>query len=374
MDTIAVNQIHKLMKKGISDNVFPGGVLLVAVSGCIKFFKSYGYADIFSKQKMTTDTRFDLASLTKPLATTLAVMKLVQEGRLNLDDKLGVLIKEFGATDKKDISIRQLLHHNSGLPDYIPYYKETGMDSYKEDQKILRKLLLKTSLHSPIGKIELYSDVGFMILNWVVERISGISLNQYVEKHIYDPMGIDTKKGLFFVDLNSVDPVKKKKRCFAATEYCPLRKVVLNGVVHDENAYAAGGVEGHAGLFGNAESVYAVLSALMDGYHTVEKEIIFPKRMLTLFLKCEKNNKRPLGFDSPSPANSSAGQYFSKESVGHLGFTGTSFWMDLERKIIVILLTNRIHPSRENLKIRDFRPILHDVVMENMVKAKGAFR
>jgi serine-type D-Ala-D-Ala carboxypeptidase len=361
----SMKQADCLMQAGVRDKIFPGGVLLASKAGRVVFFKAYGYADIFSKRKMTENTLFDLASLTKPLAVTPAVIRLVQEGRIQLDQEISEIIPEFGATDKKMITVRQLLSHTSGLPDYVPYYKEVGDGPFVQRQNVLRQLLLQTPLKNPIGETMVYSDVGFMILNWLVERLVHMRLNTYVRQVVYAPLNLDVENGLFFVDLNQEPPMKN----FAATEYCPWRKRLLCGMVHDENAYAAGGVEGHAGLFGNAGMIHCLLSAFLSIYHQDDKPEMFCRDLLRLFLARHDRTERALGFDTPSEKNSSAGEYFSKESVGHLGFTGTSFWMDLKRCLIVILLTNRIHPTRKNEQIRQFRPMLHNAVMASLIKA-----
>ena len=155
---------------------------------------------------------------------------------------------------------------------------------------------------------------------------------------------------------------------FAATEYCPWRKKLVKGVVHDENAYAVGGVEGHAGLFGTTKSVYELLSALMSIYEKNKVPGLFARDILRCFLTRDDQSGRTLGFDTPAPVNSAAGHYFSDKTVGHLGFTGTSFWMDLESGVMILLMTNRIHPSRNNDRIKEFRPMIHDRVMEHLFR------
>jgi CubicO group peptidase (beta-lactamase class C family) len=203
-----------------------------------------------------------------------------------------------------------------------------------------------------------------MILEWMVEHVSGKRLDLFVSEFIYAPLGIEN---LFFVDLN--DP--KKRGQFAATEKCPWREILLSGQVHDENAYAAGGIEGHAGLFGTATAVHQLLMTLLSAYHGESPENRFQTELVRAFFRRSPGSDKALGFDTPALKDSSAGRLFSKNSVGHLGFTGTSFWMDLDRRIIVILLTNRVHPTRDNQAIRAFRPRLHDAVMESIL-AGGA--
>jgi CubicO group peptidase (beta-lactamase class C family) len=222
---------------------------------------------------------------------------------------------------------------------------------------------------APAGKRVIYSDLGFMILNWVVETVTENRLDAFVTEEIYQPLNI---KHLFFIDVE----VRSKfvKDHFAATEQCPWRKCLIEGVVHDDNAYAAGGIEGHAGLFGTAWDVYLLLSSLMKTYHGDAPmdmfgavfEGVFDQKLVRCFFEKQKVADRALGFDMPSHLNSSSGTYFSPRTVGHLGFTGTSFWMDLDRSMMVILLTNRIHPSRTNEKIKTFRPQLHDAVWKHV--------
>ena len=360
--TPLMEPVNNLMKEALSNNIFPGGVLLVSTDDSVVFSEAYGYADILSQRLITRDTVFDLASLTKPLSTTLAVMKLVQQSKLGLKQNIGSILPRFNSTEKEQINIEHLLYHNSGLSDYRPYYKSLSKFEPNNRRDALRELLVEEPLINPPGKQVLYSDIGFMILSWVIEKVSGNRLDRFVTEEIYSPLGLEN---LFFVDVDS----KPRKAKFAATEFCTWRNVLLNGVVHDENAYVVGGVEGHAGLFGTADDVYRLLSVLLSVFHGRSEDHIFEKELLQTFFKPRVDTGRGLGFDTPSLTGSSCGLYFSKKSVGHLGFTGTSFWMDLDRNVIVILLTNRVHPSRDNNKIKAFRPKLHDMVMDNIAEA-----
>ena len=350
-------QVDRLMQQAISENIFPGAVLLVSKKNNVRFFKAYGCSNIFSKAVVTTDTVFDLASLTKPLATALAVMLLVQRGRFELEQDLGSLLPEFENSDKSGIKLKHLLYHNSGLPDYRPYYKTISDLPPETRLAALRKCLLNEPLMHPIGKKVLYSDLGFMILRWVIEEVSGRRLDHYVTDEIYSLLALED---LYFMESGKIRPEVK----FAATEKCPWRQVLLEGRVHDENAYTLGGIEGHAGLFGTAQAVYVLLSDLLSSYHGYPSSLLFQKDIVRAFFKRLPGTDKALGFDAPCVRDSSSGQYFSQNSVGHLGFTGTSFWMDLDREIIVILLTNRVHPTRTNNAIKAFRPQLHDSVMK----------
>jgi len=361
MTNIKMESVNNLMKEAVSNDVFPGGVLLVSTTDSAIFFEAYGYANIFSGRKMTRDTIFDLASLTKPLATTLAIMKLISQQKLELDQHLGSILPKFNSKDKGRISIENLLYHNAGLPDYRPYYKFLCNLEPNKRKNSLRELLVKETLINSPGKQVLYSDIGFMILCWVIEQVSGNRLDRFVREEIYNPLGL---KNLFFVDFD----LKLHQTKFAATELCSWRNILLEGTVHDENAYVVGSIEGHAGLFGTAQDVFSLLFELMATYLGPPSTGVFDSDLIQMFFKRQGRTGRVLGFDTPSSVDPSCGLYFSKKSVGHLGFTGTSFWMDLDHRVIIILLTNRVHPSRNNKKIKGFRPKLHDMVMKNLIK------
>lgn len=358
-DDVTMKRVDRLMKDAITKNVFPGGVLLVSLDCNIVFFEAYGYANLFSRRPMTRETVFDLASLTKPLATTLAVMNLMQQSNLSLEQHLGSILPSVKNIDKGKIQIENLLYHNSGFPDYRPYYELLCKAEPGERKNTLKELLIKEALIHPPGHEVVYSDLGFMMLRWVIEAVSGSRLDHFVEDAVYRPMGLND---LFFVDLDE----NPRQRNFAATEQCPWRNILLEGMVHDDNAYAAGGIDGHAGLFGTAQDILLLLSELMSTAHGSPFLGIFDKDLVQTFFKRSAHTGRALGFDTPSLVDSSCGRFFSKNTVGHLGFTGTSFWMDLDQNIIVILLTNRIHPSRKNNRIKAFRPKIHDAIMEKL--------
>jgi len=408
--------VRDLMRRGVDEGVFPGGVLLVARKGSIVFFEAFGHAGLAPERPMTTDTVFDLASLTKPLATSVAFMLLVQEGKLSLDQTLGSAIPDFSGTNKKYITIRQLLSHTSGLPDYRPFYKKLVELPPSERKDSLRALLLaERFIHEP-GQACLYSDLGFMILEWLVEVTAQKPLDRFVEESIYRPLGL---KDLFFITSTQTLPLetrpdamsakqavalenqarpgatevgechrvknpvwargggrgggkRRDDHAYAATEDCPWRGKILDGEVHDENAFTLGGVAGHAGLFGTARDVYGLLKELLSIYAGKWNIGLFRRDVVQTFFQRQSDVwSWALGFDTPTRPDSSSGQYFSDQSVGHLGFTGTSFWVDLLKGVIVILLTNRIHPNRENERIKAFRPLLHDTVMNSMLRQRS---
>ncbi len=338
-------------------------MLWVSREGRVEFACAYGYANIFTAKPVTLNTAFDLASLTKPLATGLAVMNLMARGRLDLEQNIASVLPAFVDSGKDEIRLYQLLSHTSGLPDYQPYYKEISGLSWRIRKPSLRRLLVEEPLVGLPGRERVYSDLGFMILEWIVEAAAGTGLDCFVYENIYRPLGIES---LFFTD-----SLKGHRReCdFAATELCPWRGRLLEGMVHDDNAYSAGGVGGHAGLFGTAGDVHSLLFELFRGYEN-DPACFFPPDLVREFLTPRTCFQGCLGFDQPSAEGSSSGRYFSKHSVGHLGFTGTSFWMDLSRSIIIILLTNRVHPRRDNCKIKAFRPVVHDRIMQRLLSGR----
>ncbi len=394
-----MDAIADMMKKGVEDNVFPGAVLLVSVNSKVLFHRAFGRSDLYLNEIMTKETIFDLASLTKPLATTMAVLKLVQGGLLRLDQKIGPVLDSAlnlpqpleNVSDsisevigeKKDITIEELLRHTSGLPAYRPYYEKIVQYPPAFRRNCLRALLIKEPLENSPGDKQVYSDLGYIFLSWIVEILSEQRMDKFLRYHVYLPLGIEN---LFFISLpdyvysdgkfmvphdGTVSPeavyrtdIQGEK--IAATENCPWRKKIIRAEVHDDNAWAAGGIEGHAGLFGTASAVFELLVELMNGLKG-EKTKVISGKLLKRFAVKNSRGSMTAGFDTPSGPVSASGRYFSPSSLGHLGFTGTSFWMDPERSIIIILLTNRVHPSRKNDKIRSFRPLIHDLIMERFV-------
>jgi len=312
---------------------------------------------------MEKDTIFDLASLTKPLATTTALMKLVDDYRIGLDQPLSEIISTGSLKEKNDLTPRLLLNHSSGFTDWKPFYGDLVNHSQDERKKILRERIIGEPLVYTPGENCLYSDLGFMILEWIIEEAAGISMELFLERNFFNPLSLERT---FLGTETSI--LKFTRDIFAATEDCPWRKKVIQGKVHDENAFTVGGYSGHAGLFGVAEEVFKIANLLREHYQGGREDHFNPETVREFFRRQDivDGCTWGLGWDTPSPRDSSAGKYFSKKSVGHLGFTGTSLWMDLDQDVIVIFLTNRVHPTRENEKIRAFRPLLHNLIMEEL--------
>jgi CubicO group peptidase (beta-lactamase class C family) len=348
--------VESLMRQGVADGVFPGAVLLVSRAGRILFQQACGVRSHESSSRTTIATVFDLASLTKPLATTLAVMRLVEDGELRLDEPLAAALPAFVETDKHALTIEHLLSHTSGLPDYRPWYRELAAVASWERRPRLQALLRAEPLAYPPGERALYSDLDFMLLGWVVEAVSGRRLDRFLDDAVYAPLGLTS---VFFVDLQQPRPVG----AFAATERCDWRGRVVEAEVHDEHAHALGGIAGHAGLFGTAAGVHALIRELLKAYHSSAGGRVFRRETVQRFVRRVPGTDKALGFDMPAEVRPSCGSGFPPTAIGHLGFTGTSFWVRLEDSTAVVLLTNRVHPTRANIAIRRFRPILHEAVM-----------
>lgn len=302
-------------------------------------------------------TLFDLASLTKPLCTTLSTLHLIDQGKLGLDTFLG----ETYPADKQKIRVENLLQHASGLPSYQPYYRSLFPRQSTLQTKQIFESIIRESLTYQTGTACVYSDLGFILLGNMVEKRAELSLDELFRVSITRPLGLESE--LLFFPIGKDNPVKTK--VIAATEDCPWRQKILQGEVHDEHGWLMGGVAGHAGLFGTSRAVVRLCECLLDIWKGRFTHPAFTAKLLHQALE----SKHPqggwcLGFDTPTPGTSSSGRYFSQNSVGHLGFSGTSFWIDPEKEVVVVLLTNRVHPTRDNVKIRTFRPWFHDLVME----------
>jgi CubicO group peptidase (beta-lactamase class C family) len=359
-----IHRITECLKKGLKEKVYPGAVLLVVKRGEIVFFQNVGSRSIMPKQlPMDKDTIFDLASLTKSLATTLAIMKLVDESILDLDAPISSFIQPFPWKDKVGITPRLLLGHSAGLADWKPFYLKLIKLPIEERRPAVRRLIMEEPLTSEPKTVSLYSDLGFMLLEWIVEIIAGKNLSSFLETHFYLPLGLKT----LYLDHIAADRAQRKD-LYAATEDCPWRKEIIQGHVHDENAYALGGYSGHAGLFGTAMDIFTLTNIFMNIYYGESSTLCKTETAETFFTRQDlvPGSTWALGWDTPSEKNSSSGNYFSLKSIGHTGFTGTSIWIDLEKNITVIFLTNRIHPSRSNERIKGFRPELHNLIMREL--------
>jgi CubicO group peptidase (beta-lactamase class C family) len=369
MDTEREGRIKELLSEGVRDDVYPGAVLLVAREGKIIFFHEVGQRSLIPPDgPMTKDTIFDLASLTKPLATTLAVMKCVDDGRIDLDQPLESLLPNTVPKDKKTITPRQILAHCAGFEDWKPFYLNLVEHEPANRKTLLRTWIMGAPLSNQPGERTIYSDLGFMVLEWVIEECTGSPLDIFLDRNFFSPLSL---KRMFFNEHSS--PIRFGENQYAATEDCPWRKKVMRGLVHDENAYALGGYSGHAGLFGTAEDAYILVDLLRSHFLGGRQDYFNTGTVKTFFTRQDlvEGSTWALGWDTPSPQDSSSGNFFSSQSVGHLGYTGTSLWLDIDKDVVVIFLSNRIHPSRKNEKIRAFRPVLHDMIIQEVISYGG---
>jgi len=377
MDFSAVDQE---IIAGVEREVFPGAVVLVNQAGSVVYRRAFGWRSVEPERKPLHETTiFDLASLTKPLATTTAIMLMVKEKILRLDDRVTRFFPNFGIQGKTHLTFRHLLSHSSGLPAWRPYYREIAARETQEGKigflgtrsarEFVYTQLQREKLEAEPGQRTVYSDLGFILLGATIEELSGVGLEQYCHEKIFRPLGLGS---LSFINLEALRRrrIQLTEDNYASTEHCPWRKRVLCAEVHDDNAYAMGGVAGHAGLFAAIDDVDKLVSVLVACYRG-EHAFIPQHVMQTFWTRADivPGSTWCLGWDSPSPYNSSAGEYFSSHSVGHLGFTGTSLWVDLDRHLHVIVLSNRVHPHRSNDAIQAFRPALHNAVMRVILEA-----
>jgi serine-type D-Ala-D-Ala carboxypeptidase len=370
--------VEDAFNEAVGQGVFPGAVVLAAKGEEVLFEGAFGSRSLIpEKTPMQADTIFDLASLTKPLATAPAIMLLVREKKIRLEDRVTRFFPNFGVLGKMYATFRHLLAHSSGLPAWKAYYEDIVKDQKKGKVNFVASRAAKhyvfEQIHrekalSPPGTQALYSDLGYMLLGEIVEEITGWSLDRYCQDKIFKPIGL---RSTSFIDLTQVRArrLQPVHEVIAPTEECPWRKRVLCGEVHDDNAYAMGGVAGHAGLFSNARDIHRFL--LRFRKCLAGDDPLLPAPLVQEFLTRDQavnGSTFALGWDTPSAENSSSGGLFSPNSVGHLGFTGTSIWWDLEKDCHVILLTNRVHPSRNNDKIKSFRPHIHDLIMKTVLQ------
>ncbi len=367
-------EVEGAFAAAIDQRVIPGAVLIARRGDEIAYQGAFGYRTLMPEpQPLWLETVFDLSSLTKPLATTTVAMMLAREGKLRLDDRVTRFFHNFGVHGKGGITFRHLLAHCSGLASWRPFFQQV-MDIEKGGKvnfmasrgakEFVYEQIHREKLEAEPGAKVIYSDLNFILLGETVERITGASLNRVCRDRIFRPLKL---KSTDFIDISMVrsrrlEPVAEM---FAATEICPSRKRLLVGEVHDDNAFAMGGVAGHAGLFAPARDVDRIAAELIASW--AGRSELIPQSVTREFWRRDTavaGSTWALGWDTPSPQHSSSGQHFSPNAVGHLGFTGTSLWIEPERAIAITLLTNRVHPRRDNQGIREFRPRIHDLIME----------
>ncbi len=358
---VRVPEIDRCVQGAVKEGLFSGAAVMASVGGEPFHRAVYGMAqEPPPRQRLADDALFDLASLAKPLGAGLLAMKLVGKGRLDLGAPLSKTIPLFRDARFDAVTIDMLLEHSTGWPADIDFWPFWQADSFDVDA--MKAHLASLPFENAPGRVAVYSDVGFMALAWILEGVMGKPLDVALEKEIYAPLGVDSD--LFFVRHREPRANRKLvKRTFVATEDCPKREKRLVGEVHDPKAWLLGGVAGHAGLFGTIDAVWKVAEAVRC-CHAGEGDLIAPPVVKRFFKRTNRvaESTRTLVWDTPSARGSLAGGRASKQTVGHLGFTGTSVWIDLIRGATTVVLSNSVHPSPEGKKPRmqDFRRRVQD--------------
>jgi CubicO group peptidase (beta-lactamase class C family) len=361
--------IDEIIDNAIRDRNFPSAVLVVGDSNKIIYQNAYGRLTYDDDAKPTTmNTIYDLASVTKVIATTSAVIKLYEEGKVDLDAPVAQYIPQFAVNNKGDVTVRNLLLHNSGLTAWTPFYQ---MYSTAEE---VRNAIYSCSKEYETGTQTIYSDYNAVLLGDIVEKVSNIRLDKYCKEFIFLPLGM--------TDSDYLIPISQNYR-IAPTEYDTYwRNELLIGYVHDETAALLEGVSGNAGLFSTGPDLYKFMKMMLKKGRYIDerktpvknkKEQLFKEESLDLFTTKVTGlgylNTRALGWDTkPEPTKypPQCGYKFSQNCFGHTGYTGTSVWCDKDKNLIIIFLTNRIYPKRGNEEIKNIRPKVHDEVCKIM--------
>jgi CubicO group peptidase (beta-lactamase class C family) len=345
---------RQLLEAAVLERAFPGCSVAVGTSRGPLWIAGFGRLEHGAGPEVTPRTLYDLASLTKVIGTTSVVLALVEKERLRLTDRLVEHVPEFavgGDPRRLLVTIEHLLTHSSGLPAWRPYYREA------EGYRPLLERVLATPLESEPGKVARYSDIGFILLGEAAARAGGKPLPVLERELVLDPLGLrDTRRR---PPSGWEDEIER----IAPTEVTGAPPAAIHGLVHDENARAGEGITGHAGLFSSAEDLARFAVALLRAWRG--EDGVFSQSALRLFTARRllvEGSSRALGWDTPSEP-SSAGTLLGPRAFGHTGFTGTSLWLDPERDLFILLLSNRVHPSRENPAIARVRAELADRVV-----------
>ena len=352
--------VYRVLEQAIASRAFPGCAFGVMSRGRVLLDDCLGrFTFEPDSLAVTPGTIYDIASLTKVVATTAAAMLLVQRGRLQLDTLLadylpGFIVGRPAGTPARQVTLRHLLAHNSGLPGYVEFFRtaKTPADLFRA--------CLELPVEIPPGQKAEYSDPGFILLGKALEVAAGAPLGAWVQHEILTPLGLRS---------TGFNPPVPLRRGIPPTEFdSSFRNRVIQGEVQDENASVLGGTAGHAGLFSNVADLLKFADAVLCSGR-VESEAVstpglFARETIDHFSQRQSplGSSRALGWDTPSGEISSAGHHFSANSVGHLGYSGCSLWIDRDADIAVVLLTNRTWPDRQNQQIREVRPAFHDAV------------
>jgi CubicO group peptidase (beta-lactamase class C family) len=349
-------RLDSLVRVGLEQGAAPGAALAVGRYGRLVYLKGFGTTDYAEgAPAVDASTMYDLASLTKVVATTTAAMILEEEGKLDISRTVQSYLPEFNAPDKAAITVRMLLTHRGGLEAFAPLWKDTrGRADY------LAKINARP-LANPPGTKMVYSDWDYVLMQDIIERITGTTLDAFVGARVFGPLGMASTR--FLPD--TTDPALMRR--IPPTEKDSLRGQI-HGTVHDPNAWALGGVSGHAGLFSSARDLAIFAQMLQNGGSYKGTHILTAATITRWTAPQDPHSSRALGWDTPSDV-SSAGRYFSPRSFGHTGFTGTSIWIDPERGVFVILLMNRVNPRGLATRHTQLRRDVADAVQSAIVDA-----
>jgi beta-glucosidase-like glycosyl hydrolase/CubicO group peptidase (beta-lactamase class C family) len=352
-----LSALDEVLDQAVASKVTPGGVVAVARDGALVHVRPFGhYTYAAGAPAVKVDTIYDLASLTKLIVTTTMAMILVDEGRLDLSRPVSAFIPTFRGGAKDRITVEQLLTHSSGLDWWAPLYKEAkGREDYV-------RRIVAMDLKSEPGEKAVYSDLGILLLGEILERVAGESLDDFARRRILGPLGMkDT----------GFRPGSELLPRIPPTEVAEERGGLVHGVVHDPNAFGLGGVAAHAGLFGTAPDLARFAQMMLNG-GVYDHQRIVSRERVEQFTAGPRvpGSSRAYGWEKPTPENA-GGARLSPSAFGHTGFTGTSIWIDPSRRLFVILLTNRIHPSAEKTRtlIQPLRRAVHDAVVEALAES-----
>ena len=345
----ALSNVDQIMNAAVSRGTIPGAVVLIGHNGTVVYRKAFGMRSLEpSKEAMTIDTIFDIASMTKCIATATSAMKLVEEGKVRLNDAVAVYLPEFARNGKENITVRQLLTHFSGLREDLDLKRAwTGREAAYE-------MVMDEKPAFPPGSRFLYSDINFETLGFLVEKVSGLSLNEYAAKNVFAPLGMN--------DTRFLPPAQWRSR-IAPTLYDENHQM-LRGTVHDPAARRMGGVAGHAGVFSTAGDLSKYAQDMLSGFHVLSALSV--EKMSTPQQPPTATSLRGLGWDIDSPFSSNRGEFLSVGSFGHTGFTGTSIWIDPVTNSYVIILTNAVHPHGYNSKVVSLRARVASAVAQGL--------
>ena len=356
MDPALPARIDSIVAIALAEGAAPGAAVAIGRFGRLVHLKGYGAVD-YAAGAPTVDptTLYDLASLTKVIASTTAAMILEEEGKLDLSRTIHSYVPEFDAPDKAGITVRMILTHRGGFEAFAPLYRQ-----YRGRAEYLAQINARP-LKNPPGTQMIYSDWDLILLQAVIERITGTTLDAFVASRVFAPMGMTST--MFTPD--TLNPALRRRIAPTARD---TARGLLHGAVHDPNAWAMGGVAGHAGLFSSARDLAVFAQMLLDGGRVGTTRIVTPRTLARWTAPQDGISSRALGWDTPSPL-SSAGRYFSPRSFGHTGFTGTSIWVDPERSLFVIVLANRVNTRGESTRHTQLRRDVADAVQSAILDA-----